>query len=191
MFLREQPGSKNWTALPKHAEDGESSSTLGRRALIVGHPGEGEGYCWEDTGAHKEGGKVSNAGGVYSCQQHVSDTSRKAEKDDENAPSSELIRDEACRKTRDVGCKIRASREPLCVQRRVAHGGENRREVSWKRSECGVEAKDDGGLQVILVVVESCKHLLEVEFAFLLLATALYGTLADDLILPSSEESTL
>lgn len=77
------------------------------------------------------------------------------------------------------------------IQRGVAHGGEDRREVRWKRSKGSIEAKDDGSLQVVFVIVESCKDLLEVEFALLLLATTPYGTLADDLILPSGEESTL
>lgn len=61
-------------------------------------------------------------------------------------------------------------------------------EVGGERAEGGVEAEDDHGLQVVLVVAERRKCLLEVELPISFLASAFESALADDLVLTGCQE---
>lgn len=189
--LGEQTRAQDWTALANHAEDGETGTSLGSRALVVRHPREGEGHSGEDTGAHQEGSEVADAGSVDSRQDHVAGGASAAKEYDEYASHPETVGYKAGRNTDHVCSQVRAGGEALSVQRGVSHGLQDRGEVGGERAEGGVETEDDHRLQVVLVVTECSKGLFEVEFSISFLATALEGALTDDLILSGCKESAL
>lgn len=62
--LGEQACAQDRTALADHAEDGQTGTSLGGRALVVCHPREGECHGGEDTGADEEGGEITDADSV-------------------------------------------------------------------------------------------------------------------------------
>lgn len=189
--LGEQTRAQDRAALADHAEDGQTGTSLGGRALVIRHPREGECHSGEDTGADQEGGEITDAGSVDSRQDHVACGASAAKKDDEYASHPETVGDKAGRDADHVCGQVRAGREALSAQRGVAHGLQDRGEVGRERAEGGVETEDDHRLQVVLVVTEGSKGLFEVELAISFLATALEGALTYDLILSGCKESAL
>lgn len=114
--LGEQTRAQDRATLANHAEDGQTSTSLGGGALVVRHPREGECHGGEDTGADEEGGEISDAGGVDGRQDHVACGARTAKEGDEDAPHPNAVRDVTGRDTDHIGGQVRAGREPLSAQ---------------------------------------------------------------------------
>lgn len=189
--LGEQTRAQDRAALANHAEDGQTGTSLGGRALVVRHPRESECHGGEDTGADQEGGEVANACSVDGRQDHVAGSASAAKEDDEDASHPETVRDKAGRDADHVCGQVRAGGEALGAQRGIAHGLQDRGEVGGERAEGGVETEDDHRLQVVFVVTKSSEGLLEVELPVSFLATSLEGALTDNLILSECNESAL
>lgn len=79
----------------------------------------------------------------------------------------------------------------MSVQRGIAHSLQNGWEVCGEGAEGGVETEYHDGLEIVFVIDESSKDLGEVDGAFLIIAAAFYGALADDVILTCGQEATL
>lgn len=187
--LGKQPRAKDRPTLANHTEDGKAGTALGSRALVVSHPGEGEGHRWEDARADQEGREVAGARGVDGRQDHIAGGARAAEEYDEDAASPETVGDEAGCHADNVGGQVGAGGEALGAEGGVSHGLEDGWEVGRQGAEGGVEAEDDHSLQVVLVIPERSKCLLDVEFPISLFASTLEGALTDDLVLSVCKEA--
>lgn len=126
---------------------------------------------------------------MHGRKDHIAGGARAAEEHDEDAASPKAVGDEAGCHADDVGGQVGAGGETLCAQGGISHGLEDGWEVGRQGPEGGVEAEDDHSLQIVLVVPERSKCLLEVEFPVSFFASTFEGALRDDLVLSGCKET--
>lgn len=91
-MVGEDPSPEEVTRLADHAEDGETSTTLGGGALVVGHPGKVEGDRGENTASDKVHTQIANGSRLKQREQEIAHTADTDEEDDEHATLSNAVR---------------------------------------------------------------------------------------------------
>ena len=186
----EQASAQQGTALADHAENGQTDAPLGGRPLVVGHPGEGQRDGGEDARADQERGEEAYRVRCDKRQDNVAGTAQAGKKGDEDGALAEVVGEETGADAAEQGGKIGDGGEALGLRLSIPHVGQDCGEVGRERAERGVEAEDNRRLQIVLVVLERREGLLKIDPLFLVPAPAEDCPLADNQVLPLSEERT-